>query len=473
MHNDPHYTLSRRAFMTGTAGTLANVAAASLMSEGSLQSHGGADHAPRAKRVIYLDMAGAPPQLDMFDYKPKLVELDRTLCPKEFIEGRRLAFIKGHPKLLAPPHPFVRMGERGHQVTSLMPHFASIIDEVAMVHSMHTDEFNHAQADLFLQTGSNQPGKPSLGSWTTWGLGTENQDLPGFIVLSSGGSDPTGGSSLWSSGFLPSSHQGVRCRVAGDPILYVSNPEGVDADVRRRTLDAVRELNEEELERVGDPEIEARIDQFELAYRMQTTVPELMDISKEPGAVIEEYGAQPGQASFANNCLLARRLSEAGVRFIQLYDWGWDIHGTNAGDDLMDSFPQKCRQIDRPIAALIRDLKQRGLLDETLVIWGGEFGRTSMNEERNGSKKLGRDHHPDAFTIWMAGGGVKPGISYGATDELGYFIDRDPVHVHDLQATILHILGLDPHELRYPYLGLQQRLIGPAEGPRVVHELLS
>ncbi|MCH2103822.1 MAG: DUF1501 domain-containing protein [Planctomycetes bacterium] len=473
MHNDPRYTLSRRAFMTGTAGTLANVAAASLMTEGSLQSHGGADHAPRAKRVIYLDMAGAPPQLDMFDYKPKLVELDRTLCPKEFIEGRRLAFIKGHPKLLAPPHPFVRMGERGHQVTSLMPHFASIIDEVAMVHSMHTDEFNHAQADLFLQTGSNQPGKPSLGSWTTWGLGTENHDLPGFIVLSSGGSDPTGGSSLWSSGFLPSSHQGVRCRAAGDPILYVSNPEGVDADVRRRTLDAVRELNEEELERVGDPEIEARIDQFELAYRMQTTVPELMDISKEPGAVIEEYGAQPGQASFANNCLLARRLSEAGVRFIQLYDWGWDIHGTNAGDDLMDSFPQKCRQIDRPIAALIRDLKQRGLLDETLVIWGGEFGRTSMNEERNGSKKLGRDHHPDAFTIWMAGGGVKPGISYGATDELGYFIDRDPVHVHDLQATILHILGLDPHELRYPYLGLQQRLIGPAEGPRVVHELLS
>lgn len=470
---DPRHILSRRAFMTGTAGTLANVAAATLMAQDGLQSHGGADHAPRVKRVIYLDMAGGPPQLDMFDYKPKLVELDRTLCPKEFIEGRRLAFIKGHPKLLGPPHPFVRMGERGHKVTALMPHFSSIIDEVAMIHSMHTDEFNHAQADLLIQTGSNQPGKPAMGSWVTWGLGSENHDLPGFVVLLSGGSDPTGGSSLWSSGFLPSSYQGVRCRAAGDPILYVTNPKGVDGAVRRRTLDALRELNEEELERVGDPEIEARIDQFELAYRMQNTVPELMDISRESAEVLEEYGAQPGQASFANNCLLARRLSEAGVRFIQLYDWGWDIHGTNNGDDLMDSFPKKCGETDRPIAALIRDLKQRGLLDETLVVWGGEFGRTSMNEERNGSKKLGRDHHPDAFTMWMAGGGVKKGISYGATDELGYFIAEDPVHVRDLQATILHLMGLDPHELRFPYLGLQQRLIGPAEGPRVVHEVLS
>ena len=242
MSNDPRYTLSRRAFMSGTAGTLANIAASTLMAKDGLESHGGAGHAPRAKRVIYLDMAGAPPQLDMFDYKPKLVELDRTLCPKEFIEGKRLAFIKGHPKLLGPPHPFVQMGERGHHVTALMPNFASIIDEVAMIHSMHTDEFNHAQADLFIQTGSNQPGSASLGSWATWGLGSENQDLPGFIVLNSGGSDPTGGSSLWSSGFLPSSYQGVRCRAAGDPILYVSNPSGVDASVRRRTLDAVREL---------------------------------------------------------------------------------------------------------------------------------------------------------------------------------------------------------------------------------------
>ena len=473
MSNDLRHILSRRAFMSGTAGTLANVAAATLMAKDGLETHGGADHTPRAKRVIYLDMAGAPPQLDMFDYKPKLVELDRTLCPKDFIEGKRLAFIKGHPKLLGPPHPFVQMGERGHHVTALMPNFASIIDEVAMIHSMHTDEFNHAQADLFIQTGSNQPGSASLGSWATWGLGSENQDLPGFIVLNSGGSDPTGGSSLWSSGFLPSSYQGVRCRAAGDPILYVSNPSGVDASVRRRTLDAVRELNEEEFERVGDPEIEARIDQFELAYRMQTTVPGLMDISQESAEVLEDYGAQPGQASFANNCLLARRLSEAGVRFIQLYDWGWDIHGTSTGDDLLDSFPKKCAQIDRPIAALIRDLKQRGLLDETLVVWGGEFGRTAMNEERNGSKKLGRDHHPDAFTIWMAGGGVKPGISYGATDELGYFIAEDPVHVHDFQCTILHLLGLDPYRLRYPYMGLQQRLIGPADGPKVVHELLS
>jgi hypothetical protein len=459
--------------MGGTAGTLANVAAATLMGRDGLHAHGGADHKPRAKRVIYLDMAGAPPQLDMFDYKPKLVEFDGTLCPKMFFEGRRLAFTKGHPKLLAPPHPFTRMGERGHQVSALLPHFSSIIDDVALIHSMHTDEFNHAQADLLMQTGKNQPGQASMGSWVNWGLGTENQDLPGFVVLSSGSADPTGGSSLWSSGFLPSSYQGVRCRSVGDPILYVSNPAGVDERVRRRTLDALRRLNRQEHIAVGDPEIEARIDQFELAYRMQTTVPEVMDISREPAHVLEEYGATPGQSSFANNCLLARRLSEEGVRFIQLYDWGWDIHGTNAGDDLMDSFPQKCLQVDRPIAALIRDLKQRGLLEDTLVIWGGEFGRTSMNEERNGSTKLGRDHHPDAFTMWMAGGGVKPGVSYGATDELGYFIAEDPVHVRDLQATILHLLGLNPHELSFPYLGLQQRLIGPAGGPKVIHDILT
>ena len=473
MQDDLRHKLSRRAFMGGTAGTLANVAAATMMGGDGLRTHGLTDHKPKAKRVIYLDMAGAPPQLDMFDYKPKLMELDGTLCPKEFFEGRRLAFTKGHPKLLAPPHPFVRMGERGHQVSALLPHFSSIIDDVALVHSMHTDEFNHAQADLLMQTGKNQPGQASMGSWVNWGLGTENQDLPGFVVLSSGSADPTGGSSLWSSGFLPSSYQGVRCRSVGEPILYVSNPAGVDTSVRRRTLDALRRINTREHEAVGDPEIETRIDQFELAYRMQTTVPEVMDISRESADVLEEYGATPGQSSFANNCLLARRLSESGVRFIQLYDWGWDIHGTNAGDDLMDSFPQKCLEVDRPIAALIRDLKQRGLLEDTLVIWGGEFGRTSMNEERNGSTKLGRDHHPDAFTMWMAGGGVKPGISYGATDELGYFIAEDPVHVRDLQATILHLLGLNPHELSFPYLGLQQRLIGPTEAPKVIHDILT
>jgi len=473
MRDDLRHKLSRRAFMGGTAGTLANVAAATMMGGDGLRTHGLTDHKPRAKRVIYLDMAGAPPQLDMFDYKPKLMELDGTLCPKEFFEGRRLAFTKGHPKLLAPPHPFVRMGERGHQVSALLPHFSSIIDDVALIHSMHTDEFNHAQADLLMQTGKNQPGQASMGSWVNWGLGTENQDLPGFVVLSSGSADPTGGSSLWSSGFLPSSYQGVRCRSVGEPILYVSNPAGVDTSVRRRTLDALRRINTQEHEAVGDPEIEARIDQFELAYRMQTTVPEVMDISRESNDVLEEYGATPGQSSFANNCLLARRLSESGVRFIQLYDWGWDIHGTNAGDDLIDSFPQKCLEVDRPIAALIRDLKQRGLLEDTLVIWGGEFGRTSMNEERNGSTKLGRDHHPDAFTMWMAGGGVKPGISYGATDELGYFIAEDPVHVRDLQATILHLLGLNPHELSFPYLGLQQRLIGPTEAPKVIHNILT
>jgi hypothetical protein len=429
--------------------------------------------APRAKRVIYLHMSGSPPQHDMFDYKPMLEKLNGQPCPDSFLRGERFAFIKGHPKVLASPYKFKQHGQSGMWVSEVLPNISTIVDEATFVRSMWTDQFNHAPAEMLLYTGSARAGGASMGSWVTWGLGSENENLPGFVVLVSGGTDPTGGKSLWSSGFLPSVFQGVQCRSKGDPVLYVSNPAGMDRASRRRSLDALKTLNEIELQEFGDPETVTRIGQYELAYRMQMSVPEVMDISREPQQVQEAYGAQPGAGSFANNCLLARRLVEQGVRYVQLFDWGWDIHGTVSGDDLMTAFPGKCRQMDKPVAALIKDLKQRGLLDETLVLWGGEFGRTPLNEERNGSKLLGRDHHPHAFTIWMAGGGVKPGFIYGETDDLGYHVAKDKVTVHDLQATILHLLGLDPHKLRYPYQGLDQRLIGPAEDPRVHHAILA
>ena len=430
-------------------------------------------HPARAKSVIFLHMAGAPPQQDLFDRKPELERLHGTLAPKELFEGERLAFIKGHPTLLGSRHGFVRQGETGQWVSELLPHLGSMVDELTVVRSMHTDEFNHAPADLFLHTGSNVPGAASLGSWVTWGLGSPNRNLPGFVVLVTGGSDPTGGKSTWSSGFLPSSYQGVRVRSKGEPVLYVSDPAGFDRELRRRSLDALRELNRVELERVGDPEIQARIDQYELAFRMQAEVPEVMDIRREPESMLELYGAQPGETSFANSCLLARRLVEAGVRFVQLFDWGWDVHGTGKHDDLLTQFPMKCKEVDRPTAALLLDLKRRGLLDETLVVWCAEFGRTPMNEARNGSTFFGRDHHSKCFTAWLAGAGVQAGLQHGATDELGWQITEGPVHVNDLQSTILHLVGLDHENLSYPYLGLDQRLIGPADGPRVVAELFS
>ena len=427
----------------------------------------------KAKRVIYLAMSGAPPQLDMFDPKPELNRLHGTPCPNEFFEGKRLAFIKGHPKLLGAPHGFAKYGESGMDGSVLTPSFGRYADKVCMVRSMHTDQFNHAPADLLLWTGSPTVGKAAMGAWVTWGLGTLNQDLPGYVVMVSGGSDPTGGSALWGSGFLPSEYQGVRLRSAGEPVLYVNDPEGLSRPMRRRMLDALRRSNEADHARHKDPETLARIAQYELAYRMQASVPEVMDISAEPESVRAAYGATPGKASFANNCLLARRLAEAGVRFIQLHDWGWDLHGTNPGDDLATSFPQKCKEIDQPIAALMEDLDQRGLLEDTLVVWGGEFGRTPMLEARNGSTLLGRDHHPDCFTMWLAGAGVKRGHVHGMTDELGYSIADGAASVHDLQATILHLLGFDPERLRYPFQGLEQRLIGVEEGPRVVREWLA
>jgi hypothetical protein len=431
------------------------------------------DFPAKAKRIIYIELAGAPPQLDMWDYKPALNKLNMQPCPDELLKNQRFAFIKGHPKLLGSPHKFSQQGEAGTWVSEILPNISTIVDDITVVRSMHTDQFNHAPADLLLFTGSPRFGNASMGSWITYGLGSESADLPGFVVLISGGSDPTGGKSCWSSGYLPSVYQGVQCRTSGEPILYVSDPKGMSRDVRRRSLDALRKLNEIELQQFGDPETATRISQYELAYRMQMAVPEVMDISKEPKHVQEAYGAEPGGGSFANNCLLARRLVEQGVRYVQLFDWGWDMHGTSADNDLVKGLPKKCEDVDRPIAALVKDLKQRGMLDDTLVVCGGEFGRTSMNEERNGSKFLGRDHHPHCFTLWMAGGGVKRGFNYGQTDEFGYFVTEGKVTPNDLQHTILHLMGLDAKKLSVPYQGLQQRLIGPTEEPRVVTEVLA
>ncbi len=429
--------------------------------------------AAKARHVIYLHMSGAPPQHDLFDWKPELVKHHMQPCPEELLKNQRFAFIKGRPKLLGSPYKFKQHGKCGAWVSELLPHLSGCVDDLAFIKSMHTDQFNHAPAELFLYTGSPRNGGASMGSWVTWGLGSESQDLPGFVVLISGGTDPTGGKALWSTGYLPTVFQGVQCRTTGDPILYVTDPKGMPRDVRRDSLDALRKLNELELQEFGDPETLTRIEQYELAYRMQIAVPDVMDIKQEPKKVQEAYGAEPGKASFANNCLLARRLVERGVRYVQLFDWGWDCHGTGKGDDIVYHLPQKCKEIDRPIAALLRDLKARGLLDSTLVVWGGEFGRTSMNEARGGSKFLGRDHHPHCFTLWLAGAGIKGGVTLGATDELGYFITENKVGVHDLQATLLHLLGLDAWKLRYPYQGLEQRLIGPEGAARVLKEILA
>src|SRR5262245_35319217 len=478
--------VTRRTFFTQTGVGLGAFALGSLLERDGIAQNRtpnaerrtpNAPKAPplpaRAKSVIYLHMSGAPPTLDMFDYKPKLVELNMKPCPEELLKGQRFAFIKGVPKMLGTPYKFQQHGKSGAWVSETLPHMAEIVDDIALIRSMTTDQFNHAPAELFLYTGSPRAGNPSLGSWLTYGLGTENQDLPGFVVLISGGTDPTGGKALWSSGFLPTVYQGVQCRSAGEPILYLNDPAGMSRETRRRTLDTLDRLNELEARQLGDPETVTRIAQYELAYRMQIAVPEVMDISKEPAHIRELYGAEPGQGTFANNCLLARRLVEKGVRFVQLFDWGWDIHGTGTGDDLLNSFPKKCEQIDQACAALITDLKQRGLLESTLVVWGGEVGRTPMNEARGGSKYLGRDHHPHCFTAWMAGGGVKAGLNYGATDELGYFVAENKVTVRDLQATMLHLLGFDPYQFSFRYQGLNNRLIGPTDEGKVVKGILA
>ncbi len=414
---------------------------------------------PKAKNVIYLHMAGSPPHLDMFDYKPELVRRTGENCPDEFLKGKRFAFTSGVPKLLGTPQLFERRGKSGAWVSAVLPQLAGVVDELCFIKSLYTDQFNHAPAQLLIYTGSAQFGRPSMGSWVTYGLGSESRNLPGFVVLVSGGVNPDGGVSLWSSGFLPTVYQGVQCRSVGDPVLYVNNPQGMDRDVRRLSLDALRDLNEMQADELGSPETETRIAQYELAFRMQASVPGVMDIAKEPKHILEAYGAQPGAASFANNCLLARRLVEGGVRFVQLFDWGWDFHGTGPGEDIKTGLPNRCRGMDRAVAALVRDLRWRGLLDETLIVWGGEFGRTPFREGRTaGGKNLGRDHHPHCFTVFMAGGGAKAGTTCGASDDLGFHVAVDPVHVHDLQATILHLLGLDHEKLTYRFQGRDYRL---------------
>jgi hypothetical protein len=415
-------------------------------------------------------MAGSPPHLDLLDYKPLLNKRHGEIAPADCYADRS-AFVKPNATVLGSPHAFEQVGGNGAWVSEILPHFKTIVDDVCIVRSMHTDQFNHAPAQLMLHTGHILQGRPSMGSWLSWGLGTENSDLPAFLVLVSGGKKPSAGTAAWGSGFLPTMHSGVQCRSTGDPVLGVADPAGMDRALRGQTIEAINRLNQLQADEFGDPETLSRIEQYELAFRMQTSVPEVMDISQEPSDVLEQYGANPGTSSLANNCLLARRLSEAGVRFVQLFDWGWDMHGTAKNEDLITGLPAKCDGMDRPVTALIKDLKQRGLLEETLVIWSGEFGRTVMNEARNGSTLLGRDHHPNCFTIWMAGGGIKAGAVIGSTDEWGAHVAENPISAHDLQATVLHAMGLDHNRLRYRSQGRDFRLTD-VDG-HVKHDLLA
>jgi uncharacterized protein (DUF1501 family) len=455
-NTDPK-TLARRWFFQQCGVGLGSIAATQILGGTSAASDASLNPlAPKkpplpakAKRVIFLFMAGAPSHLELFDNKPQLAKFDGTLPPPDLLKGYRAAFINPNSKLLGPKFKFAKYGKSGAELSELLPHLAEVVDDIAIVKSMTTDAFNHAPAQILMNTGSSQFGRPSLGSWLTYGLGSESENLPSFVVFSSGSKGPSGGNSNWGSGFLPTVHQGVQFRNGGDPVLYLSNPRGVDSDLQRDSLDAVRDLNRMRLDAVGDPEIATRINSFEMAFRMQSSAPEVMDITKEPKHILEMYGAEPGKPSFANNCLLARRLVERGVRFVELFHEAWDQHGNLVGD-----LKKNCKNTDQACAALVKDLKQRGLLDDTLVIWGGEFGRTPMVQ--GGSD--GRDHHPNAFSMWLAGGGIKPGTTVGASDELGFQAVEEKVHVHDLHATILHLLGFDHTKLTYRFQGRDFRL---------------
>lgn len=458
---------SRRQFLGASGFSLSGIALAGLLNSATKAENPQPHFPSRAKHVIYLHMIGAPSQLDLFEEKPELVKRHNEPCPPEVTKGRDFAFIGKTSTLAGSPWKFQRHGESGQQFSELLPHLANVADELAIVHSLHSEEINHAPAQMFLHSGFGRGGRPSFGSWVTYGLGSENEDLPSYVVLLSG---PAGGAgtSLWSPGFLPSIYQGIQFRSQGDAVLFLSSPDGHSRDDRRRVLDTLGRLNQEQFELTGDPEIQTRISQYEMAYRMQASVPELMDISGETKATLDLYGAEPGKASFANNCLLARRLIERGVRLIELYDSDWDHHG-----GIETRLPAKCRDTDRPMAGLLQDLKQRGMLDETLIVWGSEFGRTPLRQGGNAKDKglSGRDHHKDAFTCWLAGGGVRGGASYGVTDDFGMDVVDEGVHVHDLNATILHLLGLDHERLTYRYQGREFRLTD-VHG-HVVHDILA
>jgi hypothetical protein len=408
----------------------------------------------KAKRVIYLFMAGAPSQLELFSDKPKLRELTGQPPPPSLMKGKRFAFLKGNETLLGTRRNFARCGQSGMSLSELLPHHRKIVDEVCWLRGMATDVFNHGPAKLFMNTGFQIPGRPAFGAWATYGLGSESADLPGFVVLQSGRRGPRGGASLWSSGFLPTSCQGVPFRGQGDAILNLRSPEGISREQERDFYDTVGALNRARLDTTGDPEIMTRLNAYEMAYRMQTSAPELMDLSKESAATLDLYGVKPGESGFAANALLARRMIERGVRFVQLYHTDWDHHGER-GNNLDGDIEARCREVDQASAALVLDLKQRGLLQDTIVVWGGEFGRTPMGEVR---ETTGRDHHIEGFTMWVAGGGFKAGQLHGETDELGFGITENRVHVHDLHATLLHLLGFDHERLTYRFHGRDFRL---------------
>jgi uncharacterized protein (DUF1501 family) len=457
-------TVARRHFLRECGVGLGKVALAGLLTDALARPAAAAPAAnpvaprkphftPRARRVIHLFMAGAPSQLDLFDYKPALARLEGKPLPPSVIGGQRYAFIRPDAAVLGPRFKFAKHGQCGAELSEMLPHLAGVADQLCIIKSLHTDQFNHAPAQIFFNTGFAQPGRPSLGSWVLYGLGAETEDLPAFVVMSTG-SGISGGSANWSSGFLPTVYAGVRLRNQGDPILNVSRPAGVDARLQRDSLDLVGALNRRHLAEEGDPEIATRIASYEMAFRLQTSAPELMDLHKEAKETLKLYGAEPDKPSFARACLLARRLIERGVRFVNVYHEGWDAH-----TDLTGNHRGNCAATDQASAALVKDLKRRGLLDDTLVVWGGEFGRTPMVESNVAlGRSLGRDHHPQAYTMWLAGGGVKAGMTYGATDELGFHVAEKQVHVHDLQATILHLLGFDHERLTFRHAGRDFRL---------------
>ncbi len=455
-HNARATLLKRRWFLRDCGVGMAGLALHSLLSGEAKAAAKNDPLAPRpphfpgkVKRVVYLFQAGAPSHLEMFDHKPELTKRDGQLPPQELLKDYRAAFINPNSALLGPKYKFARHGQCGMEISELLPHTASIADDICLVRSLNTEAVNHAPAQIFMNTGSQQFGRPSFGAWTLYGMGSESQELPGYVVLTSA-KGTSGGASNYGCGFLPTVYGAVPFRDTGDPILYLSNPPGYDAQAQRASLDTLNKLNQLTLNEIADPEIAARIQSYETAYRLQTSAPELMDLAQEPKHVLDLYGIKsPNESTFARNCLLARRLLERDVRFVQLFHEAWDQHG-----NLTKAIKRNCEDTDQPAAALVKDLKQRGLLKDTLVIWAGEFGRTPMVQGGND----GRDHHNRCFSIWLAGGGIKPGLTYGVTDELGFNVVENPVHVHDLNATLLHLLGFDHERLTYRYAGRDFRL---------------